>query len=104
MKPAYSKWLTQKMYEWGKSNLEQFKITNFARYLEVSQPSLSQWLRGDHPPTGENLKIIAEKLGDEIYFLVGRLPPKLENFIQNNPPEEVTKLLKQITHTFTQTK
>lgn len=67
-----------KMMDWERENLHRQSISDFARYLKVKQPSLSQWLAGDHYPQGENLKRVAGKLGNEIYFLVGELPPELK--------------------------
>jgi transcriptional regulator with XRE-family HTH domain len=34
-----------------------------AQILGVSQPTISDWIRGEKTPTAENLKVIAQKTG-----------------------------------------
>lgn len=72
-------WLFEKFSEWEKSTGRRQTYSAFAKYLGVTQPSLSQWLAGNYPPQGDNLRKIAEKCGTEIYELLGLgVPPDLE--------------------------
>ena len=59
----------------------------FAKYLGVSNTSLSQWMNGQRLPTGNNVHMLAAKLGPEVYDILGqprRMPdnPDIERIIQ----------------------
>jgi len=41
--------------------------SDFAKYLGVSNTSLSQWMNGRRLPVGDNIHKLAAKLGPEIY-------------------------------------
>lgn len=99
----YKDWLMQKFVQWEKRQTRRQSFSAFARYLGVSQSSLSQWMAGTYPPTGDNIDKIAAKLGDEIYLLVGELPPKYKEQLANVPPEEQGKLLDLIAEFLRQT-
>lgn len=73
---AFTNWLQLKFEEWEKSKgRRRQSYAEFARYLEVSAPSLNRWLMGDVAPTGDNLQKLADKLGYEIYVVLGIEPP-----------------------------
>lgn len=67
----YKNWLMEKFVEWEKKQSRRQSYSAFARYLGVKQPTLTRWLAGDNPPDGDNLRIVAEKLGYEIYDILG---------------------------------
>lgn len=71
-------WLAKKFNEWEKTQGRSQSYYAFARYLEVTQSGLSQWMTGVGVPSGEDLLNIASKLGPEIYDVLGLLPPKAE--------------------------
>lgn len=50
-------------------------LDDFAKYLGVSQPTVSSWLNGKRRPTGKNIDTIADLLGPEIYDLLGLQRP-----------------------------
>jgi len=56
----------------------------FAKYLEVSNTSLSQWMNMVRLPTGSNVHKIAAKCGPQIYDIMGipRMMPKDEKLNQ----------------------
>lgn len=45
--------------------------TDFARELEVSQPTVSDWLRGEKLPSTDNLRRIAQRTGISADKLLG---------------------------------
>jgi transcriptional regulator with XRE-family HTH domain len=67
-------WLNQKFRDWEKSQGKAQSYYAFARFLGVSQSSLSGWLSGAVDPAGDEVALIAGKLGQEIYTLMGNKP------------------------------
>ncbi len=64
---AFGDWLRRKYLEWQLADNKLKTIVQFAEYLEVSQPSLTEWMSGKYIPKGHRLARIAEKLGYEVY-------------------------------------
>lgn len=88
-------WLNQKFSEWEKAQGRSQSYYAFARYLEVSQSGLSQWMIGNGAPGGDDLTNIGKKLGVEIYDVMG-LPrpnanPQVQRFTASfaNLPAEI---------------
>ena len=48
---------------------------DFAAYIGVRPTTYSGWVNSGIPPSGDNLHRLAEKLGYEVYALVGVMPP-----------------------------
>lgn len=71
-------WLNQKFTEWEQSQGRKQSYYSFARYLEVSQSGLGQWMTGSSVPGGDDLLMIANKLGVEIYDILGLPRPNTE--------------------------
>ncbi len=71
-------WLNQKFVEWEKSQGHKQSYYAFARYLEVSQSGLGQWMIGSGVPSGDDLLNIANKLGAEVYDILGLPRPNAE--------------------------
>ncbi len=71
-------WLNQKFVEWEKTQGHKQSYYAFARYLEVSQSELGQWMIGSSIPGGDDLLNIAGKLGPEIYDILGLPRPNVE--------------------------
>ncbi len=71
-------WLNQKFVEWEQSQGRKQSYYSFARYLEVSQSGLGQWMTGAGAPSGDDLLNIANKLGAEIYDILGLPRPNTE--------------------------
>jgi transcriptional regulator with XRE-family HTH domain len=71
-------WLNQKFLEWEKAQGRKQSYYAFARYLEVSQSGLGQWMTGGGSPSGGDLLNIASKLGPEIYDVLGLPRPNAE--------------------------
>lgn len=71
-------WLNKKFAEWEKTQGGKQSFYAFARYLEVSQSGLGQWMTGNGGPSGDDLLSIANKLGPEIYDVLGLPRPNEE--------------------------
>ena len=81
------------MQQWETAQGKRTTIQGFANYLEVSQPLLSIWLKGDTKPSDEKIELLANKLGNEVYDVLGipRPDPDLQrlNQIWEQIPEKV---------------
>lgn len=71
----FADWLKAKFIEWEQSQDRRQSYSAFARYLGVRQSSLSQWMNGGYPPGLENVTKIADKLGPEVYDVLGLVRP-----------------------------
>lgn len=71
-------WLNQKFMDWEKAQGHKQSYYAFARYLEVSQSGLGQWMVGTGVPSGDDLLSIASKLGPEVYDVLGLPRPNTE--------------------------
>jgi len=86
----YNDWLMGKFNSWEKETGKRQSFSAFSRYLGVKQSSLSQWLAGNYPPTGENVEKIAQKCGDEIYEVLGLISPRREEDVDiSSLPDEL---------------
>ena len=72
-----SVWLNERFLDWEQQQGRRQTISAFARYLGVPQSSLSSWMAGAYVPSGENLLVIASKLGAEIYEILGLSQPPI---------------------------
>jgi transcriptional regulator with XRE-family HTH domain len=96
---AFATLLLSKMHEWESSKGKRVTIQGFAEYLEVSQPLLSIWLKGNTKPTEENIQLLAGKLGNKIYDSLGITRPNpLHQYIASHwdqlPEEEQIRISK----------
>jgi transcriptional regulator with XRE-family HTH domain len=64
-------WLKRKYLDWQHDQGDLKTMIQFAEYLGVTQQSLSAWVNGKSPPTGDNLLKLADKLGYEVYDILG---------------------------------
>jgi transcriptional regulator with XRE-family HTH domain len=71
-------WLNQKFIEWEKSQGHKQSYYAFARFLEVSQSGLGQWMTGSAAPGGDDLLNIASKLGADVYDILGLPRPNAD--------------------------
>ena len=62
-------------------NKKRMTYGEFAEHLGVSRISLNDWMKGKYLPGSQNLSVIAEKLGNEIYSVLGiTIPGEANNF------------------------
>ena len=81
--------LRQSFAEFMKKEIESGKKipsqNDFAKWLGVKSTSVSSWITEARPPAGENIDILASKLGLKVYDILGK-PEKL-------PDDERIKLI-----------
>lgn len=86
---TFSEWITEKFLDWQKSAGERKTLIEFADWIGVSQPSLSDWMSGKYKPKGsKNIHRLYIKLGPEIFdVLEMERPPYalqfVDDYIQN---------------------
>jgi hypothetical protein len=86
---TFSEWITEKFLDWQKSAGERKTLVEFADWIGVSQPSLSDWMSGKYKPKGsKNIDRLYIKLGPEIFdVLEMERPPYalqfVDDYIQN---------------------
>lgn len=81
---AIAEWLNLKFLSWEQSEGRRKTLGEFAEYLGVSRISLSDWINGKYAPKAQNIGKLAERLGLEIYDLVGiprPLPQQMDSKI-----------------------
>ena len=80
-KEKVSQWITDKFLDWQKQSGKRKTITEFAEYLGVGNTTLTKWMNGDRTPRGIYIEMVARKLGDEIYALLGSKKNSRSSFI-----------------------
>ncbi len=68
-------WLEEKFLEWEKSEGGRQTYYTFARFLDVGHSKLALWMSGTTEPQGDDLALVASKLGPEIYEILNTPPP-----------------------------
>lgn len=68
---AFTALLLRQMHAWESAQGKRATLQGFADHLDVSQPLLSIWLKGDTKPSNEKLELLATKLGSEVYEVLG---------------------------------
>ncbi len=74
----FSQYLEIKFLEWQQSEGGRKTVRQFAAYIGVSPASITQWWNENRVPEGENIQKLANKLGVEVYDVLG-LPRPNEN-------------------------
>jgi len=91
----FSLWLKRKYLEWQSEQGDLKTLTEFAEFLDVSQPAVSKWINGRSLPDPDSVQRIAVKLGWEVYDILGVDPPVTDKRLQSlmnvweGLPEEV---------------
>lgn len=77
--------LEQKYLQWQSQQGKRKTLDEFAEYIGVGRPVLSNWLTGKRKPGIESLRLLSNKLGFEVYDVLG-LPRPDEDlaFISQN--------------------
>ena len=71
----FKDYLLIKLQEYERHVGHRASINEFADYLGVSRSLLSYWLAGKIKPSIPNVQLLAETLGNEIYTILGLIPP-----------------------------
>lgn len=81
----FPKFLESKFLEWQREQGGRRTVTEFARWIGVKQSSVSMWWNGANEPSDESIRLLANKLGLEVYDALGleRPDPDL-HYIQSN--------------------
>lgn len=67
----FPQFLTNKYLEWQTEQGERKTVADFARYIGVKQSSISMWWNGSNTPSGESIRLLAQKFGLEVYDVLG---------------------------------
>ena len=91
----FADFLLRQMQRWETAQGKRTTIQGFAHHLEISQPLMSIWLKGNTRPSDEKIELLAAKLGNEVYDALGmtRPDPDLQrlNQIWEHIPENVRR-------------
>lgn len=73
----FKEWINQEYFKWRGDSRKN--ISDFAEYIGVNQPVMSDWLNGitKKPKSVENVIRLADKLGYEVFEILGIPRPEL---------------------------
>jgi len=71
----FKDWLYNCFIEDAKRRKKRPIITDLARRLHTTQPTVSRWLNGDALPDDEGARKLAKIFGPQVYELLGKEPP-----------------------------
>jgi hypothetical protein len=86
---TFDKWLWGKFDDWRRGTTRG--VTEFALYLDVSQPSMTRWLKGELSPSSKSIKKIAERYPDVYEAFGGNV-----DLSPNGVPLELTYEVKNL--------
>jgi len=66
----FSSWITRKYVEWQAKEGRRTTIEEFTAYLGTSRPLVNMWMNGNKKPGKENIKILSELFGNEIFDIL----------------------------------
>lgn len=77
----FKDWITQKYREWrGDAVGRERNMTEYAEWLGVSQPSVSNWMSGTYKPEEQkSVDALANRYGIEVYEALGIDVPRSYN-------------------------
>jgi transcriptional regulator with XRE-family HTH domain len=70
-KNAFTEFLENSFVKWQSQMGKRKTIKEFSEYLGVSRPLLSMWMLGRQRPGPKNIELLANKLGPEVYDVLG---------------------------------
>jgi len=68
--PTFSEYLLENLQGLERQQGHRVTLDVFATYLGVKRPILSLWMSGKARPSFDSVRVIAEKLGPEIYDIL----------------------------------
>ena len=96
----FSSWLLERYLERQNELMERKSLTEFAAWIGVSQPVLSNYMNGKRVPGEDNAYLFYLKYGEEVYELLDMEPPDfLLRYVRASwhlLPEEATDQIKEI--------
>lgn len=99
---TFSKYLRHKFWEWQKEVEKPMRWNQFAEYLGVSPQTMSSWVNGGVLPGAEHALRLADKLGYEVYDILGIEPPisrqllEIDGKLDELPPEDRALLIGEL--------
>jgi len=89
-KTPLGEWLERQFLKWQNERGERQTLDTFAQYIGVTRSALNKWMNGNRTPDADYADQIADKLGPEIYDLLGlpRPDPRLQAIISYTPYTE----------------
>jgi transcriptional regulator with XRE-family HTH domain len=80
-------WLLRKFLQWQVDTGERNTLEQFSEYLNIGRSTLSKWMNGTSRPGSDTIGQVADKLGPEIYDILGvpRPDPDLLYIIKRWP-------------------
>lgn len=67
MADQFPKFLEKQFLKWQNESGERKTLDEFAIYLGISRPLLSMWMNGTRRPGSENIVLLVEIFGLEVY-------------------------------------
>lgn len=94
--PSFSNYLLAKLQEYEKRMGKRVSLDEFATHIGVSRPLVSYWLKGTKPSL-ENVRILADTFGSEVYDVLGLPRPnpylqKISQLFERLSPEHQRRL------------
>jgi len=81
----FRQWFEFQYLEWQRNQGGRKTVMQFAEYLGTSQQTVSNWLNGSREPMGDNIRKIADRLGLEVYDVLGLdRPDPMLHYIQKH--------------------
>ncbi len=80
MRNELGQWLDHQFILWQLNQGGSQTVGEFAKYLGVSRDALYKWMNGQRVPDLECVDKLADKLGPEVYALVGLPLPNQQLF------------------------
>ena len=73
MKPksAFATWLERQFLNWQAKRGARSSIEEFAKWLGLTRGAAVQWLNDQRRPNAKNVHILAQRLGLEVYDVLG---------------------------------
>ena len=82
-KETFGNFLTRRYHELSIKQPGRFKsMAQFAAWLGVKQTTFSTWTNDQKTPKGANIDLLAEKLGPEVYQVLGVKPRTINKKVQ----------------------
>jgi len=76
----FETWLEQKFLQWQSARGKRGSIREFSEWLRSDQKLVAHWMRGVRKPGPENARVLALKLGLEVYDVLGLPRPDPDFF------------------------
>jgi transcriptional regulator with XRE-family HTH domain len=96
---SFSDYLLSKIQEYEQQVGKRISLDKFAEYVGVSRPLISYWLKGTIPSL-ENVQLLAQKFGPEVYDVLGLPRPnpylqKINRIFERLSPEHQQRLAEE---------